>query len=56
VETFYDDGGYDKRGIYNLLGSENIRPVVPLRRDAEVKQHASASLHEATLIEPIFET
>ncbi len=29
VETFYGDGGYDKWKVYDLLKSENIRPVVP---------------------------
>ena len=43
VKTFYGDGGYDKWKVYDLLESENIRPVVPPQRNAKIKQHGNSS-------------
>lgn len=41
VKTFYGDGSYDKWKVYGLLGTEEIRPVIPPQHNARIKQHGN---------------
>ena len=41
VKTFYGDGGYDKRKVYQAPSRLNIRPVIPPRKNARL-DHAGA--------------
>ena len=43
VDTFYGDGAYDQWKVYDTLAGEVIRPVIPPRRNAKIKQHGNSN-------------
>jgi hypothetical protein len=43
VDAFYGDGAYDQWKVYGTLGTNNIRPIIPPRRNAKIKQHGNSS-------------
>ena len=36
LDTFYGDGAYDRRPVYELLAKRNAYPIIPPRRDAKL--------------------
>lgn len=42
VGTFYGDGAYDQWKVYGTLETDKIRPVIPPRRNAKIKQHGNS--------------
>lgn len=42
VNTFYGDGAYDQWKVYAALAERNIRPIIPPRRNAKIKQHGNS--------------
>jgi hypothetical protein len=43
VKTFYGDGCYDKWKVYDALDERSIKPVIPPRHDAKIKQHGNTN-------------
>jgi hypothetical protein len=41
IEGFYGDGAYDQWKVYDTLGSREIKPIIPPRRNAKIKQHGN---------------
>ena len=42
VTTFYGDGAYDQWKVYDGLAERNVDAIIPPRRNAKIKQHASS--------------
>lgn len=42
IEGFYGDGAYDQWKVYDTLDSRKIKPIIPPRRNAKIKQHGNA--------------
>jgi hypothetical protein len=42
IEGFYGDGAYDQWKVYDTLNSRKIKPIIPPRRNAKIKQHGNA--------------
>jgi len=43
VETFYGDGAYDQRKVYDLLAARSIDVIIPPRKNAKIWQHGNTS-------------
>ena len=43
LETFYGDGAYDRRPVYELLAERGAYPVIPPRKDAKINKNATAA-------------
>lgn len=43
INAFYGDGAYDQWKVYETLAEEKIRPIIPPRRNAKIKQHGNAN-------------
>lgn len=43
VNTFYGDGAYDQWKVYEALADKEIRPIIPPRRNAKIKQHGNSN-------------
>jgi hypothetical protein len=42
VAAFYGDGTYDQWKVYDSLSDRAVRPIIPPRRNAKIKQHGNA--------------
>lgn len=42
VAAFYGDGAYDQWKVYDSLSDRAVRPIIPPRRNAKIKQHGNA--------------
>jgi len=42
INAFYGDGAYDQWKVYETLADEEIRPIIPPRKNAKIKQHGNA--------------
>ncbi len=43
VKKFGGDGAYDKTKVYDTLEKEKIKPIIPPRKNARIKQHGNSS-------------
>lgn len=43
VDAFYGDGAYDQWKVYETLDEQQIKPIIPPRRNAKIKQHGNSS-------------
>ena len=43
VNAFYGDGAYDQWKVYGTLDEQQIKPIIPPRRNAKIKQHGNSS-------------
>ena len=43
VNAFYGDGAYDQWKVYETLDEQQIKPIIPPRRNAKIKQHGNSS-------------
>jgi len=43
IETFYGDGAYDQRKVYNVLECEAANPVIPPRKNAKLWRHGNSN-------------
>jgi hypothetical protein len=43
VETFYGDGAYDQRKVYDRLAERRIDVIIPPRKNAKIWQHGNTS-------------
>ena len=43
IDSFGGDGAYDQWKVYNRLAEEEIKAIIPPRRNAKIKQHGNAS-------------
>jgi len=43
MDAFYGDGAYDQWKVYGTLETKGIRPIIPPRRNAKIKQHGNSS-------------
>jgi len=43
IATCYGDGIYDQWKVYGTLETRGIKPVIPPRRNAQIKQHGNSS-------------
>jgi hypothetical protein len=48
VAAFYGDGAYDQWKVYDSLSDRAVRPIIPPRRNAKIKQHGNA--HQTPLV------
>ena len=42
VDAFYGDGAYDQWKVYKKLAKQEIKPIIPPRRNAKIKQHGKS--------------
>jgi hypothetical protein len=43
VNAFYGDGAYDQWKVYETLDEQEIKPIIPPRHNAKIKQHGNSS-------------
>ena len=43
VRTFYGDGAYDQRKVYEALEHQGVDAIIPPRKNAKIKQHGNCS-------------
>ena len=43
IETFYCDGAYDQRKVYNVLECEAANPVIPPRKNGKLWRHGNSN-------------
>jgi hypothetical protein len=43
VRTFYGDGAYDQRKVYEALEQQGVDAIIPPRKNAKIKQHGNCS-------------
>ncbi|MBX7167950.1 MAG: IS5 family transposase [Pirellulales bacterium] len=43
VRTFYGDGAYDQRKVYDVLGTRGVDTIIPPRKNAKIAQHGNSS-------------
>ncbi len=43
INSFAGDGAYDQWKVYETLGTDEIEPMIPPRRNAKIKQHGNSS-------------
>lgn len=43
VNTFYGDGAFDQRKVYDVLERRQIQPVIPPRRNAKIIRHGNTT-------------
>jgi hypothetical protein len=41
INKFGGDGAYDKTKVYDFLENENIKPIIPPRKNAKIKKHGN---------------
>ena len=43
VDTFYGDGAYDQWKVHDSLAEQDIKAIIPPRKNAKIKQHGNSS-------------
>ena len=56
VNAFYGDGAYDQWKVYETLDEQEIKPIIPPRHNAKIKQHGNSSESPLPRDEAIRET